>query len=51
MTTGAGATTPACVREQARKARELVQGATLASPELVKYSGEPNRPAGLPASQ
>ncbi|MCX5612984.1 hypothetical protein OHB39_36345 [Streptomyces sp. NBC_00047] len=51
MRYGTGATTPACVREQARKAREIVEGATLVSPELVKYSEELNRLAALPSSQ
>ncbi|MGW5852379.1 hypothetical protein ACWFQ8_31320 [Streptomyces sp. NPDC055254] len=49
MRYGKGATTPACVREQARKAREIVEGATLVSPELVKYSEELNRLAALPS--
>lgn len=46
-----GFATPACVREQARKAREIVEGATLVSPELAKYSEELNRLADLPASR
>lgn len=39
---------PACVREQARKASELLKDAPLVSPELVKYSKELNRLAALP---
>ncbi|MEV7526669.1 hypothetical protein [Streptomyces sp. NPDC091371] len=39
---------PACVREQARKAREIVEGTTLVSPELVQFSKELNRLAALP---
>ncbi|MGP3691314.1 hypothetical protein ACTVZO_42795 [Streptomyces sp. IBSNAI002] len=39
---------PSCVREQARRAREIVEGATLVSPELVQFSGELNRLAALP---
>jgi len=45
-----GFVTPACVREQARKAREIVEGATLVSPELKEYSDELNRLATLPTS-
>ncbi|GGO58851.1 hypothetical protein [Streptomyces lasiicapitis] len=50
MSDGTGFVKPACVREQARKAREIVEGATLVSPELTKYSDELNRLAALPTS-
>jgi hypothetical protein len=45
-----GFVTPVCVREQARKARQIVEGATLVSPELKEYSDELNRLATLPTS-
>ncbi|MFI6341082.1 hypothetical protein [Streptomyces sp. NPDC050535] len=50
MRGGSGFTTPACVREQAGKARELVEGASLVSPELSEYSQELGRLAALPSS-
>lgn len=48
MRDGKGLTTPACVREQARKAREIVEGATLVSPELREYGDELNKLATMP---
>lgn len=45
-----GYVSPACVKEQASKARELVTGAALVSPELVKYSEQLSRLVALPSS-
>ncbi|MCB5163930.1 hypothetical protein LG634_03645 [Streptomyces bambusae] len=45
---GTGPTTPKCVREQARKARELAGSARLVAPELKEYSKALNKIAGGP---
>lgn len=43
------ATTADCVREQERKAREIVKGNVNVSPELKRYSAELTRLVGAPA--